>query len=136
MPLSDEDCRKCMHDYELAGLPGALASTDCIHITWDAASTNIKQFCANGKYGGARKTMVYQVSCNHRKEILYTTSTFTEARTISDPAESPRGGGKSIFKVITGPICAWACLATDRSITTFTVCICIDTQDSETKLKS
>ena len=48
-PEDEADIRAAMADYEMAGLPGAFASVDCVHIVWDAAAANLKNLTTNGK---------------------------------------------------------------------------------------
>ena len=52
-------------DYRKCGFPGAIGSTDCVHIAWDQVSTQLKVECT-GKEGFA--TLTYSVACNRVSE--------------------------------------------------------------------
>ena len=64
-----------MHAYCITGLPGCIGSVDCVHIDWEAPYELVNK-TKNGRYGGSRKTMVFQAAVNNRSKILSATTAF------------------------------------------------------------
>ena len=61
MPQNEEEIKNLEKDYRKCGFPGAIGSTDCVHIAWDQVPTQLKVECT-GKEGFA--TLTYSVTCN------------------------------------------------------------------------
>ncbi len=49
-PRTAEEIRKTMGIYERLGLPGAIGSTDCVHIKWERCPVEVTNLC-HGKEG-------------------------------------------------------------------------------------
>ncbi len=75
VPRTNEDVEKSMYPYKRAGLPGCIASVDCVHIDWDAAPWSMRNLLNNTK-NGKSKTMVFQVAVNNKREILSVAGAF------------------------------------------------------------
>lgn len=59
------------HEYDVAGLYGAGFSTDATNVVMWNCSHNLKQMNMGFKQSHTART--YNLSCNHRRQILYTT---------------------------------------------------------------
>jgi len=71
MPTTKEQCNAHRHEFDIGGLAGAGYSTDGTHvIMWNCAH-NLKQ--ANTGFKQSHPTRSFNVSCNHRKQMLYST---------------------------------------------------------------
>ena len=71
MPTTAEQYQTNTHEFNVGGLTGAGFSTDGTHvIMWNCAH-NLKQ--ANTGFKQSHPTRSFNVSCNHRKKILYST---------------------------------------------------------------
>ena len=49
-PETHEEIRKISSVYERMGIPGALGSTDCVHVKWDMCPAGLTNYCT-GKEG-------------------------------------------------------------------------------------
>jgi len=61
MPTTTDEIKELESQYRMVGFPGAIGSTDCVHIAWDQVPTQLKVECT-GKEGFA--TLTYSVTCN------------------------------------------------------------------------
>lgn len=61
MPTTTDEIKELESQYRKVGFPGAIGSTDCVHIAWDQVPTQLKVECT-GKEGFA--TLTYSVTCN------------------------------------------------------------------------
>jgi hypothetical protein len=50
LPVSPDEVRKVMSIYERMGIPGAIGSTDCVHVKWEMCPAGFRNFCT-GKEG-------------------------------------------------------------------------------------
>jgi hypothetical protein len=76
VPASEEEIEKDAADYAMAGLNGAIASSDACHIAWDRCNASLTTL-AKGKEGFP--TVVFQLVVNHRRRILHSTGGFLGA---------------------------------------------------------
>ena len=60
-----------MAEYELAGMPGCLGSSDATHILHEMCSAMYKQLNTGGK--SSHPTRAFNITVNHRRRILHTT---------------------------------------------------------------
>ena len=75
VPQSDEEVHNSMYPYERAGLPGCIASLDCVHVEWGAAPWSMRNLLNNTK-NGKSKTMVFQVAVDNKRKILNVAGAF------------------------------------------------------------
>ena len=70
-PTTFEEAKKHMHEFAIAGLPGAMGSTDATHILLWNCEYNLR----NNHLGGKKKntSRSYNMTVNHRRRILHTT---------------------------------------------------------------
>jgi hypothetical protein len=71
-PKNNEDAQTHMHEMKLAGLHGAVGSTDATHIVLEKCSNRLKNAHLGGKMKHAART--YNITVNHRRRILSTTT--------------------------------------------------------------
>jgi hypothetical protein len=71
-PSTAEEARTHMHEMALAGFPGCPCSTDATHISMDRCSNSLQNLHKIPKLHLPART--YNLSSNHRRFILYTTS--------------------------------------------------------------
>ena len=71
-PTNAEEARTHMMDYIIAGMPGCVSSTDATHIAMGCCPHQIRHIHKGFKLNFPSRT--YNLSCNHRRRILYTTS--------------------------------------------------------------
>jgi hypothetical protein len=72
-PQTQEEIASTMGVYEQMGLPGALGSTDCVHVRWEMCPAG--EFSLHkGKEGYA--TLVYEVTVDHHRKIMAVTRGF------------------------------------------------------------
>ncbi len=64
-----EEAKENMKEFTLAGLPGALGSTDATHITTWQYEYNLHNNHLGGK--SASSTCSYNITMNHRRRILH-----------------------------------------------------------------
>jgi hypothetical protein len=72
-PRDDEELADWMREYTEAGFPGAFGSVDGVHILWEKCSSQLKNLC-KGKE--AYCTLAYNVTVNHRRQIISCTNGF------------------------------------------------------------
>jgi hypothetical protein len=72
-PSTPEEIANAMRDYEEAGFPGAICSTDGTRIPWKNPKYNLRHR-STGKEGFP--TRVFQISVNNRREIFSSTKGF------------------------------------------------------------
>jgi len=68
-PATMQDLVECEKPYRLAGFPGAIGSTDVVHVPHINLPVQLKNLHANGKY--IYPTIAYQVTVNHKEEIVH-----------------------------------------------------------------
>lgn len=72
-PRNAEETRKTMAIYKRLGIPGAIGSTDCVHVKWERCPTQISNACT-GKEGYS--TLAWQATVDHHKRFLSVTKSF------------------------------------------------------------
>jgi hypothetical protein len=60
--------------YAVAGFPGCIGSTDATHIPLDKVTALLRQAHLGNKIGSDATTRTYNVTVNHRCQILHTTT--------------------------------------------------------------
>jgi len=70
-PKNFEEAKDHMKEYTVAGLPGALGSTDATHITTWQCEYNLRNNHLGGK--SSSTTRSYNITVNHRRRILHST---------------------------------------------------------------
>ena len=70
VPKTPADIHDCMHEYAEAGMNGAIASTDGVHIIHEKIAAKLKNSHLSHK--AQQTTRVFNVSVNHRRRILAT----------------------------------------------------------------
>ena len=71
-PVSVEEMRNHTHEFEMAGMPGTLGSSDATHILHEKCSYRLRRLHLGGKSKSPTRT--YNITVNHRRRILGTTS--------------------------------------------------------------
>jgi len=71
-PASKDDAGIHIHEFDLAGFPGCVSSTDATHIAMDCCAHKLCHIHKGFKLNLPSRT--YNLSCNHRRRILFTTS--------------------------------------------------------------
>ena len=74
MPHSAADLRNCEYEYAVAGFPGCIGSTDATHIPLDKVTASFRQAHLGYKLGSDATTRTYNLTVNHRRQILHTTT--------------------------------------------------------------
>jgi hypothetical protein len=74
MPQSTADLRNCESEYAVAGFPGCIGSTDATHIPLDKVTASFRQAHLGYKMGSDATTRTYNLTVNHRRQILHTTT--------------------------------------------------------------
>ena len=74
MPHSTADLRNCESEYAVAGFPGCIGSTDATHIPLDKVTASFRQSHLGYKLGSDSTTRTYNLTVNHRRQILHTTT--------------------------------------------------------------
>jgi hypothetical protein len=74
MPQTTTDLRNCESEYAVAGFPGFIGSTDATHIPLDKVTAPFRQAHIGYKSGSETTTRTYNLTVNHRHQILHTTS--------------------------------------------------------------
>ncbi|KAI2513545.1 Plant transposon protein [Fragilaria crotonensis] len=74
MPQSTADLRSCESEYAVAGFPGCIGSTDATHIPLDKVTAAFRQAHIGYKMGSDATTRTYNLTVNHRRQILHTTT--------------------------------------------------------------
>jgi hypothetical protein len=70
-PLHLPEARSNMQEFEVAGFPGCVVSTDCTHITTERCEFRLKNNHLGAKSSHTIRT--YNLACNHRRRILHST---------------------------------------------------------------
>lgn len=70
-PACSAEASSHMHEYEAAGFPGAIGSTDATHIMIERVSHRFRQSHMGFKMSHTART--YNITVNHRRRILATT---------------------------------------------------------------
>ncbi len=70
-PKNFEEAKDHMKEFTVAGLPGALGSTDATHITTWQREYNLRNNHLGGK--SSSTTRSYNITMNHRRRILHST---------------------------------------------------------------
>jgi DDE superfamily endonuclease len=70
-PTNSRECRQHSYEYERAGLPGAIGSTDATHIVVERVCERFRQSHIGYKMSHTART--YNITVNHRRQILATT---------------------------------------------------------------
>jgi hypothetical protein len=73
LPRNNDELRSSMSDYSRMGIPGALGSTDCVHVRWDMCPASLTNLCS-GKEG--YPTLAWQATVNHKMRFLSVTKSF------------------------------------------------------------
>ena len=71
-PLHLPEALSNMREYEVAGFPGCIGSTDCTHITTERCEYRLKNNHLGVK--SSHTTRTFNLTCNHRRRILHTTT--------------------------------------------------------------
>ncbi|KAI2503815.1 Plant transposon protein [Fragilaria crotonensis] len=73
-PPNTADLRNCESEYAVAGFPGCIGSTDATHIPLDKVTASFRQAHLGYKMGSDATTRTYNLTVNHRRQILHTTT--------------------------------------------------------------
>lgn len=71
-PQTVEELRDCEKEYNVAGFPGCIGSTDATHIPLEKVCVSLRQ--AHLGFKGTNTMRTYNLTCNHRRKILHTTT--------------------------------------------------------------
>ena len=71
-PQTCHDAREHTSEYEMAGFPGAIGSTDATHILLERVAYRLRQTHIGFKMSHTART--YNITVNHRRQILATTT--------------------------------------------------------------
>lgn len=71
-PTTHEEAREHMAEFAMAGLNGAVASTDATHVTSEKCEFNLRNNHLNGRSSFTTRT--FNVTVNHRRRILFSTT--------------------------------------------------------------
>ena len=71
-PTTKSDLEDCNNEFKMAGLPGCIGSTDATHIVVEKCIYILRQLHLGYKANHTART--YNLTCNHRRRILSTTS--------------------------------------------------------------
>lgn len=71
LPTTVEEAQKQSHEFEVAGMPGAIGSMDATHVVVDRVKYRLRQAHLGFKLNCTART--YNLICNHRRRILSTT---------------------------------------------------------------
>ena len=74
MPQTTADLRNCESEYAVAGFPGCIDSIDATHIPLDKVTASFRQAHIGYKSGSETTTRTYNLTVNHRHQILHTMS--------------------------------------------------------------
>ena len=70
-PNTAEEAETHMHEYTQAGFPGALFSSDGVHVTSERVHARLKNLHLGPKESHTARA--YNATVNHRRRVLYTT---------------------------------------------------------------
>lgn len=73
LPRDDNEKRAWASDYARMGLPGAIGSTDCVHVKWERCTHSLSNLCT-GKEG--YPTLAWQATVNHKMRFMSATRSF------------------------------------------------------------
>ena len=62
----------CEQEFNIAGFPGCIGSTDATHIPLEKVCFSLRQTHLGAKSKSTMRT--FNLTCNHRRQILHTTS--------------------------------------------------------------
>jgi hypothetical protein len=71
-PRTVEELMDCEQEYNIAGFPGCIGSTDATHIPLKKVCFSLRQAHLGAKSKSTMRT--YNLTCNHWRQILHTTS--------------------------------------------------------------
>ena len=74
VPHTTSDLQNCESEYAMAGFPGCIGSTDATHIPLDKVTASFQQTHIGYKMGSETATRTYNLTVNHRRQILHTTT--------------------------------------------------------------
>ena len=70
-PVHLPEARSNMREYEVAGFPGCVGSTDCTHVTTERCEYRLKNNHLGAK--SSHTTRTFNLTCNHRRRIIHST---------------------------------------------------------------
>ena len=70
-PVHLPEARLNMREYEVAGFPGCVGSTDCTHVTTERCEYRLKNNHLGAK--SSHTTRTFNLTCNHRRRIIHST---------------------------------------------------------------
>ena len=70
-PVHLPEARSNMREYEVAGFPGCVGSTDCTHVTTERCEYWLKNNHLGAK--SSHTTRMFNLTCNHRRRIIHST---------------------------------------------------------------
>ena len=73
LPRTDDEKLRWASDYSRMGLPGAIGSTDCVHVEWERCPQGLSNLCT-GKEG--YPTLAFQATVNHKMRFISVTKSF------------------------------------------------------------
>jgi len=68
-PVHLPEARSNMREYEVAGFPGCIGSTDCTHVTTKRCEYWLKNNHLGAK--SSHTTRKFSLTCNHRRRIIH-----------------------------------------------------------------
>lgn len=74
IPQSAADLQNCVSENAFAGFPGCIGSTNATHIPLDKVTAAIRQAHIGYKMGSDATTRTYNLTVNHRRQILNSTT--------------------------------------------------------------
>ena len=80
IPASFEEATACSNEFEKVGMPDAIGSTDAVNIVMDKCTWRMRQ--AHIGFKQALTARTYNVTVNHRRQILYCTKNISPALTM------------------------------------------------------
>jgi hypothetical protein len=72
VPQTVEELQDCKNEYNIAGFPGCIGSTNASHIPLEKVCVSLRQAYLGFKSKSTIRT--YNLTCNHPRQILHTTS--------------------------------------------------------------
>jgi hypothetical protein len=71
-PVTAEEIRDCMHEFNQAGFPGCIGSCDATHVPIEQISYNLRQNHLGCKF--KQTARAFQITVNHRRFIIASTA--------------------------------------------------------------
>jgi hypothetical protein len=71
-PVTAEEIRDCMHEFNQAGFPGCIGSCDATHVPIEQLSHNLRQNHLGCKF--KQTARAFQITVNHRRFIIASTA--------------------------------------------------------------